>query len=46
MEFNNSAEKLVNHEVKPKVISAPEWVYAKDDGKDWNLLCIEAMLLT
>lgn len=46
MEFNNSAEELVNHKVKPEVIPAPGSVYAKDDGKDWNLLCIRGMFPT
>lgn len=32
MEFNNSAEELVYHEVKPEVIFAPGWVYSKGDG--------------
>lgn len=46
MEFNNSAEELVNHDVKPEVISEPGWVYAKGYGKDWNLLCIRGMFPT
>lgn len=46
MEFNNSAEELVNHQVKPEVTLTPGWFYTKDDGKDWNLLCIGSMLPT
>lgn len=43
MEFNKSAEELVNHGVKPEVIPASGWVYAKDDGKHWKSLCVGNM---